>query len=89
MWQQSRENVEIKMRELLKNEPKETEIIIESQQIYDWLVTEGVTPGDGDMESVFNHFKREGLIKGVGIAAGGDERKTHGGFRVTWIAKRL
>jgi hypothetical protein len=89
MWQPNREGVEIKMRELLKQEPKETGIQIESQEIYDWLVSQGVTPGEGEMESVFNSFKREGLIKGVGFAANGDERRRHGNFRVTWVSKWL
>lgn len=89
MWQQSRADVENKMRELLKKEPKETEIQIESQAIYDWLVREGITPGEGIMESVFNSFKREGHIKGIGFAANGDERKKHGNFRITWVSKWL
>jgi hypothetical protein len=89
MWQQSRDGVENKMRELLKNKPKETEIQIDSQEIYDWLVGEGMAPGDGDMESVFNSFKREGHIKGLGFAANGDERRRHGKFRITWVSKWL
>jgi hypothetical protein len=89
MWQPSREDVEFKMRELLKQEPKETHIQIESREIYDWLVGQGISPGEGEMESVFNSFKREGLIKGVGFAANGDERRKHGNFRVTWVSKWL
>jgi hypothetical protein len=89
MWQQSREDVESKMRELLKEKPKETGIQIESQEIYDWFISNGVTPGDGDMESVFNSFKREGLIKGAGFNINGKERKQHGTFRITWISKWL
>jgi hypothetical protein len=89
MWQPSRESVEIKMRELLNQEPRETVIQIESQEIYDWLIGQGVSPGEGEMESVFNSFKREGLIKGVGFAANGDERRKHGNFRVTWVSKWL
>ncbi len=89
MWQPSRESVEIKMRELLNQEPRETVIQIESQEIYDWLIGQGVNPGEGEMESVFNSFKREGLIKGVGFAANGDERRKHGNFRVTWVSKWL
>ena len=89
MWQQSREGVENRMRELLLQEPKETEIQIESQTIYDWLVSQGVTPKDGEMESVFNSFKREGLIKGAGFAFNGDERRKHGNFKITWVSKWL
>jgi hypothetical protein len=89
MWQQSRESIETNMRELLLQEPKETEIQLDSQTIYDWLVSQGVTPRDGEMESVFNSFKREGLIKGVGFAANGDERRRHGNFKITWVSKWL
>jgi hypothetical protein len=89
MWQQSREDVENKMRELLLKEPKESEIHIESQTIYDWLLSVGVMPKDGEMESVFNRFKREGLIKGIGLAANGEERRRHGNFQVTWVSKWL
>jgi hypothetical protein len=89
MWQQSREGVENSMRELLQQEPKESEIQIESQAIYDWLVSQGITPREGEMESVFNSFKREGLIKGVGFAANGDERRKHGNFKITWVSKWL
>jgi hypothetical protein len=89
MWQQSREGVENKMRELLRQEPKETDIQIDSQTIYDWLTSKGVIPADGEMESVFNSFKREGLIKGVGFAANGDERRKHGNFQITRISKWL
>jgi hypothetical protein len=89
MWQQSREGVENKMREFLGQEPRDTEIQIDSQQIYDWLTSKGVIPAEGEMESVFNSFKREGLIKGVGFAANGDERRKHGNFRITRISKLL
>src|SRR6185503_905725 len=89
MWQPSRADIEMKMHQLLKQEAKETEIQIESQDIYDWLVIQGVTPREGEMESVFNSFKRDGLIKGVGFAANGDERKRHGNFRITRVSKWL
>ena len=89
MQMQDKEIVETKMREFLKRSPKETEIQIESREIYDWLVSEGVSIGEGNMESVFNSLKRGGLIRGVGFTGSSDDRKTHGNFRVTWVGKYL
>ncbi len=89
MWTPGREIVEDKMREFLKKVPKETEIQLESQEVYAWLVSEGISVGEGDMEAVFNSFRREGLIRGVGLTGNSDDRKAHGNFRVTWIGKWL
>lgn len=89
MWRPGREIVEAKMREFLKKAPKEAEIRIESQEVYAWLVNEGISIGEGDMEAVFNSFRREGLIRGVGLTGNSDDRKTHGNFRVTWVGKWL
>jgi hypothetical protein len=89
MWQQSREGVENKMRELLRQDPTETEIQLDSQDIYDWLVSKGTPPADGEMESIFNSLKREGLIKGVGFASNGEDRRKHGNFQITRVSKWL
>jgi hypothetical protein len=89
MWTPVRGIVENKIREFLKKVPKETEIQIESQEVYAWLVSEGISVGEGDMEAVFNSFRREGLIRGVGLTGSSDERKRHGNFRITWIGKWL
>ena len=89
MWKPAREIVEAKMREFLKKAPKETEVQIESQEVYAWLVNEGLSIEEGDMEAVFNSFRREGLIRGVGLTGNSDDRKTHGNFRVTWVGKYL
>lgn len=75
MWMPGRKIVENMMREFMKKAPKETEIQLESQEIYGWLVHEGLSIGEGDMESIFNSFKREGLIRGVGFTGNSDDRK--------------
>ena len=89
MWKPGRVTVEAKMREFLTQAPKETEVQIESQEVYAWLVNEGLSIEEGDMEAVFNSFRREGLIRGTGLTGSSDDRKTHGNFRVTWVSKWL
>ena len=89
MWMPGRKIVENKMREFLKKAPITTEIWIESQEVYAWIVNEGISIGEGDMETVFNSFRREELIRSIGLTGNSDDRKTHGNFRITWVGKWL
>ena len=89
MWTPGRKIVENKMRKFMNKAPKTTEIRIERQEVYAWLVNEGLSIGEGDMEAVFNSFRQEELIRSIGLTGNSDDRKTHGNFRITWVGKWL
>jgi len=88
MWVNVRIKVGDKLLGFLRKEPKDKHIKIDSEEIYKWMLDQGIEIGEGDLDHHFNQLKKIGKIRGRGFTDA-EGRKTHGSFEITWISPSL
>lgn len=80
--------LERKIRNILKNDYGFGDQNIESEEIYNKLITAGEEVPEMAMCDVFDKLKKEGLIKGPRYM-NSDAVKKHGAYAIMWVSRYI